>query len=97
MDIIISCCGCVCSDCKFFGNTCKGCGAEKGAPYWVAYAELNTCPIYSCCISERKYKKCSECGELPCYNYYDMKDPSMTDEEHNKTVVDRIKTLKGKK
>jgi hypothetical protein len=92
----ISCCGCKCNECDFYNISCKGCSAEIGAPYWVQYIEKNVCPIYQCCINEKSFTSCSKCNNLPCKIYYESQDPTMTEEEHNNSVLERVNILKNK-
>ena len=52
------------------------------------------CPIYDCAVNKRGYKTCGECAEVPCQLFYDWKDPSMSDEEHNKAIESNVSLLK---
>ena len=55
---------------------------------------LDTCPIYSC-VTQKNLKHCGLCSELPCDIYHNMKDPSMTDEVHQQSIIDRVTVLKA--
>ncbi len=90
---IISCCGTVCSDCDSFPNECAGCPASSGKPYWTKHVGIETCPIYACCVNENEYDHCGSCSKLPCSKYSDLVDPSMTDEEHEQSIQDRVNVL----
>lgn len=92
----MSCCGCICSDCRDYGKTCDGCNAIRGKVYWAGYVGLDTCPIYTCCVDKKGYTDCGNCSELPCEIYYQCVDPSMTAEQHEQSVHDRVKILAKK-
>lgn len=56
----VSCCGIVCSDCKYYLADCRGCGAIKGRGFWLEYTGESCCDIYECCVNQRK---CEHCGQ----------------------------------
>ena len=97
----VSCCGIDCQKCmdalsiNFPGQTCAGCNAVEGKVFWAAYLNLDTCPIYSCCRNEKQLAHCGECMELPCQIYFATKDPTLSDEEHQKSIEDRVTVLKS--
>lgn len=91
---IISCCGTVCSECPAWPDSCDGCFAVHGTPYWTAEAGLERCPLYACCRRERELPHCGLCKELPCEMFRSLKDPAMSDEEHEKGLSERIARLK---
>ena len=90
----MACCGVICDGCKDYQKTCNGCNAVKGKPYWVGYVNLAECPLYTCCVAEKGFKNCGHCDQLPCGKYYECVDPSMTPEEHEQTVRERVDILK---
>lgn len=92
---VFSPCGIDCTTCNDLGKTCAGCKEIKGKVFWTAYFGIDICPIYDCSVNQKGLKHCGECSELPCQIYYDSKDPSLTDEEHEKSIMDRAKILKG--
>ena len=54
INIIIGCCGIVCSECEsFISSTCKGCRKQEVTD--------NNCPIMECCM-EHKISTCAECS-----------------------------------
>ena len=55
-------CG-ACIDYLVYGN-CHGCGCECGT--CAASEHHKTCDVYKCCVEQRGFKGCNECGELPC-------------------------------
>lgn len=93
MKKIISCCGVVCSECKFFSDGCKGCTEIKGKPYWLRYTGEDICDIYDCCINERKLEHCGKCVHLPCERYY-RKDPTKSPEENAEDLKKQLNQLK---
>ena len=93
MEKKISCCGTVCSDCEYYPAECRGCGEIKGKVFWLEYTGESCCDIYECCIIQRKYEHCGQCGELPCRRY-DREDPTKTKEENEANHAMQIKNLK---
>lgn len=94
-NITLSPCGVDCTTCKDFSKTCAGCREIKGKVYWAAYVDMEVCPEYDCSVNQKGLNHCGECPELPCSIYYECKDPSTSDEEHEKSIKDRTKVLKG--
>lgn len=92
---ILSACGILCNECNFFGKECQGCIQQLGKPFWTVEYKIPACPLYDCSVNERKYKNCGDCAELPCKTYREMKDPNSTEEEHQQSIIDRVKRLKG--
>lgn len=86
---VISCCGCVCSDCPQYPEHCAGCPNVEGKAYWLAYTDEEVCGIYNCCVKDKKYAHCGNCKELPCI-HYDGEDPTKSKEEN---LADHIKQL----
>ncbi len=95
MNKVISCCGMVCSDCKSFPNECKGCPEIKGIAYWLQYVDADHCPIYDCCINDKRLNHCGECALLPCDKWYQFSDPTMSEEESKLIDSQRIELLKS--
>jgi hypothetical protein len=89
----ISCCGCICSDCKDYGKACAGCNAVQGKVYWAGYLGLEACPIYTCSVDKNGLKSCGQCAKLPCEIYYQCVDPSMSPEQHEQSVRERVRIL----
>ena len=93
---IISACGLICSDCEFFEKQCGGCYTVKGSTFWAnEMMPTKICPLFDCSVNTRGHKSCGDCDELPCSTFLQMKDPSQSDEEHEKTLKIRIERLKG--
>jgi len=93
--MLISPCGAICDECPFYYNDCTGCKKLDGKVFWSAdAAENGICPMYDCSVNKKEYGSCSKCKELPCQLFYNMKDPGMTDEQHQESIVKRIEVLK---
>ncbi|MBC2396246.1 DUF3795 domain-containing protein [Clostridium tetanomorphum] len=93
MEKIISCCGVVCSECKFFLEDCEGCVGIKGKPFWLKYIDEDICNIYDCCINERKLEHCGKCMDLPCERYF-KDDPTKSPEENAEDRRRQLEQLK---
>ena len=79
---------------EFIQTPCKGCNDAKGKLFWTKYLNLDVCPIYSC-VKAKRLNHCGECEQLPCNVYFGTKDPSLSDEEHQQYIKDRVETLKA--
>ncbi len=91
----ISACGLICDDCQFFQKECTGCFMMNGKPFWTAQATVRgICPLYDCSINQKGYRNCGECNELPCKMFTDLKDPNISDTEHQDSIQSRIKNLR---
>ncbi len=91
----ISVCGLLCRECDFFSETCSGCTAVAGKPFWTDEIPGNICPIYNCATNNRDYTSCGDCSELPCALFRELKDPGSSDEEHAKNIVERVNRLRN--
>lgn len=89
----LSCCGTDCSTCGCYGTLCKGCNESLGKVFHAP--EGQACQIYECSINRKKYKGCGECANIPCDIWRKTKDPSMSDEEFEKNISERVGRLKG--
>lgn len=81
MDRNISCCGVVCPECEYFGESCDGCNEIKGKVFWLEYTGETVCSIYECCIEQKGLEHCGKCREFPCKRY-DADDPTKSAEEN---------------
>ena len=89
----ISICGLDCSKCYCFENKmCIGCNACKGIVFHTCGKE---CAIYNCCVTKHGYKNCLECKDIPCDIWKKTRDPKYTDEEFERSIKERIETLKN--
>lgn len=53
------------------------------------------CPMYDCSVNKKGFKDCGTCNELPCRIFLDMKDPNSTEEEHKKSIGERVERLRA--
>ena len=88
----ISVCGTDCSACALWSGMCKGCNESCGKVFHVPGGK--PCPIYACCAGRHRLATCASCDNLPCNIWQATRDPSMTDEQFQKSVEDRAATLK---
>lgn len=91
---MISVCGIDCKSCPNLSTDCEGCSAMQGKVFWTVQFGLNRCPIYQCVI-DKKMSDCGECNKLPCEIWQSMKDPSLTDEEHQISIKERVNRLQS--
>lgn len=92
----LSPCGTTCPDCPSYEKSeCAGCSSIQGKVYWAPYVSATVCPVYNCVVNEKKLPHCGKCQDLPCKMWYDLKDPSYTDEQHEKSIRDRVERLRG--
>lgn len=94
---VISCCGVICSECEYYPKDCSGCPSIGGKPFWLQYTGEGVCPIYNCCITDKKKTSCANCEKLPCA-FYERGDTTKSDEE-NKAILEKqlevLRTLKN--
>lgn len=88
----LSPCGIDCETCTI--EDCDSCHAIEGKPFYLADFDLSVCPLFDCPVNQKGYTTCAECSELPCQLYYDWRDPSMSDEEHEQSIGVRVQLLK---
>ena len=94
--MIKSACGLVCNECAFFNKECKGCFMVKGKPFWTArVTEKGICPLFDCSIIKKGLSNCGDCIDLPCQMFIDLKDPNVSDYEHQKSIRKRISNLRN--
>jgi hypothetical protein len=94
MDKIINCCGAVCSECKHFLTSCKGCPESKGKAFWLEYTGEDICEIYDCCNNKRHLEHCGKCASLPCERYF-RDDPTKSHEENAEDRRKQLEQLKS--
>ena len=91
----VSPCGAICNECPFYNTECSGCKNLDGKVFWSKdVAENGVCPLYDCSVNEKHLGSCGKCKELPCKLFYNMKDPNMTDDQHQESIVKRVEVLK---
>lgn len=91
---MLSKCGINCSECYAYTKECAGCEEVSGKPFWTGHIGGGPCPVYKCC-GDKEYTNCGKCSQLPCKEWIDLKDPSLSDEEHMESINKRVKLLKG--
>lgn len=93
--MITSMCGLICTDCIAFPGECRGCLAVEGKPYWTSDVTPNgICPLYDCAVHQKEYHHCGDCPELPCQMFVGLKDPAISDAEHQKLLKKRVANLR---
>lgn len=90
--LALSCCGTECKMCSFYKTMCQGCNETSGKVFHAPQGKA--CPIYECSVQKKKFANCAGCGELPCAIWKATKDPQLSQEEFEKTIVERVKNLK---
>jgi hypothetical protein len=91
---MLNVCGADCSGCPSLNKECQGgCEAIKGKVYWSKYLGVEVCPVYAC-VETQQFKNCGDCPRLPCETWVKLKDPSMTEEQHQKSIRERVTLLK---
>jgi hypothetical protein len=95
--MMLSVCGLKCDECEFFlEKRCPGCTAVKGSTFWAKeMMPGKVCPLYDCSVNGKNYSDCGDCSELPCKLFREMKDPNISDEEHQKSLLIRIAALRS--
>ena len=88
----LSVCGTDCSACPLHGNLCTGCNEACGKVFHAP--EGKPCPIYGCCVNKHHYATCASCSRVPCAVWQATRDPSMTDEQFEQSVNDRVYALR---
>ena len=87
-------CGASCDGCTYQESECiGGCEAQRGRVFWTKYINADVCSVYQC-VEENGYKNCGDCAKLPCETWFALKDPELSDEEHQKSIYDRVAKLK---
>lgn len=91
---MLNVCGADCSGCPSLDKECRGgCEGVKGKVFWTQYLGVETCPVYAC-VESHSYKNCGDCPQLPCQHWLTLKDPSWTEEQHQKSIRDRVALLR---
>lgn len=95
----ISVCGIDCQEAciecnKYLQELCKGCNDMKGKLFWTQYLGLDTCPIYNCCVNQKRLDHCGHCEKLPCDIYFNTKDPSTPEDIFVQKIKERANVLK---
>jgi hypothetical protein len=92
--MVLSACGLICTNCQFYNNPCSGCYQVEGKTFWAQEAKQEKiCPLYDCSVNKNGFYNCGECLDLPCKKFLELKDPNIAEEEHIKSISDRVKNL----
>ena len=95
MNTELSVCGVNCKECDYFKKSeCSGCSEIKGKVWWASYVSATTCPIYTCVKDEKKLDDCGMCSEIPCKLWRELKDPNLTDQQHEASINERAESLR---
>jgi hypothetical protein len=86
-------CGLFCGDCEILGEKCDGCNDVKGKPFWTVQFKMDVCPLYDCCVNEKRLEHCGLCPDLPCKTFVSLRDPSQSDDEAAKALQQKQKDL----
>lgn len=79
-------CGMYCDECDHYEKDCQGCDEVEGSTFWTEYVDIESCPVYDCCVNKRKLTHCGHCNEMPCERYFRFRDPEMTEEDAKRTL-----------
>lgn len=91
----LSPCGSNCETCPYYQQAdCRGCDLIRGKVFWAKMVSAEVCPIYNCVINERNFEHCGFCKEVPCKLWKDLKDPSLSDQEHEQSIKIRAERLR---
>ena len=74
----LGCCGYACDDCQEYKVSCAGCKESLGKAPRISYRKTEHCPIYQCCIQQKRLEHCGHCPELPCQRFTDYQNPALT-------------------
>ena len=91
-------CGGACIECNSSNpelkeSPCMGCNSMEGKIFWTKYINLDVCPIYSC-AKQKQFNHCGKCQHLPCEIYFKIKDPNISEEQHQNSINERVAVLK---
>jgi hypothetical protein len=90
-------CGLYCGTCECLGVNCQGCGHQMGKPFWAAQFNMEICPLYDCSANKKEIEHCGMCNDLPCEIFISLRDPSLSDEEFEKSLAERQENLRRRK
>jgi len=90
---LVAVCGLFCGNCEHLNTNCKGCGTQKGKPFWTTSMKIEFCPLYNCSVNTKHLEHCGLCSEFPCQTFNQLLDPSLSDEEAKKALFKRQNNL----
>ncbi|MBR1586566.1 MAG: MmcQ/YjbR family DNA-binding protein [Clostridia bacterium] len=88
----LSCCGADCAACPLHGSICAGCNAACGRVFHAP--EGKACPLYACAVQKHRFTSCASCDRLPCALWRSTRDPALSDEAFERSIVRRVQALK---
>jgi hypothetical protein len=93
--MLVSPCGIICDECPFYNNSCNGCKNLNGKVFWSEnFTGNGVCPMYDCAVNDKKLSNCGKCKELPCQLYHNTKDPDISEEVHQESILNRVAVLR---
>ena len=90
-------CGIYCGDCEYLSRQCKGCVLQAGKPFWAKLMPSKICPLHDCCRNSKRLEHCGLCEDFPCETFRELRDPSVSDEEFEKSLSQRQGELKKRR
>lgn len=87
-------CGWHCDDCQHYREDCPGCRQTGGRPFWTSTSEIKVCPVHQCCTEQEGLEHCGLCANLPCDTFLAWRDPSMSDDEFQRSLTERTESLR---
>jgi hypothetical protein len=90
-------CGLWCDDCDHFEKDCQGCTEAGGCAFWTQYVDVDSCPVYTCCVQERGLPHCGYCEELPCERHTRFSDPDVSSKEREIELKQQVEELLRRK
>lgn len=88
----LSCCGAECTACGCYQTLCPGCNEACGRVFHAP--EGKPCPIYQCAVNRKRAVTCGSCDRLPCAIWKATRDPSLSEEEFEASIRQRMQHLK---
>ena len=55
------------------------------------------CPLYDCCVNKKQLEHCGLCTEFPCKTFSELRDPSLSEDEAEKSLITRQNELLRRK
>ena len=90
-------CGQDCRKCSYYQKDCKGCMVTDGVPFWANSIGMEICPIFDCAVNKKEVEHCGNCVKYPCDTYLNLRDPSISEEEWQKSLSERKANLMMRK
>jgi len=91
---MVSVCGANCEGCSYSAECVGGCEKLQGRVFWTKYIGAVICPVYRC-VKDKGHRTCGDCAKIPCETWVAIKDPNLSDEEHEKSIAARVEKLKA--